>query len=61
MKFMDFDTLKKHGMDLLKAALAAAAVAFIQTIIAYITGHGLGNAANAVNAAGAFAALKYKS
>lgn len=58
---MDYESLKKHAMDILKASLAAALVTFATSLLQAIASIDFGNAVHAVQAGAGFVAIKASS
>lgn len=55
---MDYESMKKHGMDILKASLAAALVTFLTSLLQALAAIDFGGAVHAVQAGAGYVAIK---
>lgn len=55
---MDWKTTKKHGLDVLKASLAAALITFLTTLLQSLAQIDFGSSIHAMQAGAGFVAIK---
>lgn len=55
---MDYESIKKHGTDILKASLAAALVTFLTTVLQALANLDFGSSVHALQAGAGYVAIK---